>query len=140
MAPTIPKSRISCLIAENKHQAYDDGEGWDLNFVRSYNVAGSDETYDTAWKVEVPFNISVYVDDCGCQDRMHHDWKENCYLCVRTKQALKRVFRTAMNRAFPEPQDKWPSSVLLARRISQGTDLKSAMIPSVLANIEVLEA
>jgi len=71
---------------------------------------------------------------------MHHDWKENCYLCVRTKQALQRVFRTAMNRAFPEPQDKWPSSVLLARRIGQGTGLKSAMIPSVPANIEVLKA
>jgi hypothetical protein len=37
------------------------------------------QTHDAAWKIEVAIYMLVHVNNEGCQDRMHGDWKEDCY-------------------------------------------------------------
>lgn len=58
---------------------------------------------------------------------------------VRNRASSKRGHRTAMNRAFPEPQDKRPSSILFARRIGQGTSFMLVMFRSDLAGTRGLK-
>jgi hypothetical protein len=56
MPSTAPESRISCLVAEDKHETDDDREGG--NLVPSYQsrvnlhlstVSGGSGTYDATW-------------------------------------------------------------------------------------------
>lgn len=56
----------------------------------------------------------VYVDDEGGEKGVEEDGKEDCcevseiILC----EVLHRWGPTAVNRAFPEAEDKWPSGRL----------------------------
>lgn len=52
---------------------------------------------DAAWEIEIAIYMLIHVNNERCQERMHGDWKEDC----------------GMDRAFPESQDKGPSSILL---------------------------
>jgi hypothetical protein len=37
------------------------------------------QTHDAAWEIEVAIYMLVHVNNERCQERMHGDWKEDCY-------------------------------------------------------------
>jgi hypothetical protein len=94
MTPAVPKSRISCLVSENEHQTYDNGEGWDLNTVRDHDLlVEPDNSHNTAWEIEVTVYVLIHINDECCQNGMYGNWEEYCYkACQKLADQLKGDF------------------------------------------------